>query len=107
MIGSALRSRKWRLVGLTVAAVLAIAFVGYELRVTTLAEIGAGYAAQQTCSCIFVSGRELESCRAELDPLARWLVSVRPTRAEVTANALGIAHATARYDKNFGCALED
>jgi hypothetical protein len=106
MIESARRTRKWRLLAMVVA-VVAIALVWRELRVSAMAEIGAGYAAQQTCACIFISGRELESCRAELDPLARWLVSVRPTRAEVTASTLGIAHATARYDKNFGCTLED
>ena len=106
MIESARWPRKSRFVAIALVGVLAIALAWHKLRFSTMAEIGAGYAAQQTCSCIFISGRELESCRAELDLLARWLVSVHPTRAEVTANALGIAHATARYDKDFGCTLD-
>jgi hypothetical protein len=76
-------------------------------RLSELASIGAGYAAEQTCACLFVSHRTPESCRTDLEPLARWLVSVRAGADEVTARAFGVATATARYEKNFGCTLRD
>jgi hypothetical protein len=106
MIGSALLPRKWPFAATALAlAVVAIAWRSFHL--SDMAVIGAGYAAEQTCSCMFISHRALESCRADLDPLARWLVSVRSTPAEVTASAFGFARATARYDRDFGCTLED
>jgi hypothetical protein len=72
-----------------------------------LAPIGAGYAAEQTCACLFISRRAPESCRGDLDPLARILVSVHAEESAVTANAFGVATATARYQKDFGCTLRD
>jgi hypothetical protein len=72
-----------------------------------LLRIGAGYTAQQTCACLLVSGRSLESCMTDLDPLARRVVSVRVGEGEVTASALGIATATARFDKSYGCTLSN
>jgi hypothetical protein len=107
MIGSAPVPRKWLVAAIAVVALAGLAVAWRKLQVSALAEIGAGYAAEQTCACIFISGRASASCRADLDPLARWLVSVRSTGAEVTANAFGVARATARYDKDFGCTLED
>jgi len=76
-------------------------------RVSELAEIGAGYAAEQTCACLFISGRTLESCRKDLDPLAQWLVSMHPGPHQVTATCLGVATVTARYEKGFGCMLQN
>jgi hypothetical protein len=91
-----------------VIAVVAGAVVAWRvLRLSDLSEIGAGYAAQQTCACLFISRRSPESCRMDLDPLARRLVSVKIGAAEVTARSMGVARATARYEKAFGCSLVD
>jgi hypothetical protein len=88
---------------LVVAGALAWRF----LHLSELAHLGTGYAAQQTCACLFVSGRSLESCRMDLDPLARKLVSITPGPGEVTARSMGVAKATSRYQKGFGCSLLD
>ncbi len=75
--------------------------------VSDLAFIGTGYTAEQTCACLHVAGRSLESCLTDLDPLARNLIVVHPGKDEVTATALGFVSATAQYEKGFGCSLRD
>ncbi|HZS41372.1 MAG TPA: hypothetical protein VFF06_31300 [Polyangia bacterium] len=70
-----------------------------------LGRIGSGYAAEQTCSCLFVSGRALESCKHDLEPLAQKIVTLTPGDAEVTARVFGLMRARARYEPGFGCAL--
>jgi hypothetical protein len=89
------------------AFVVAAAVAWRAFRVSDLLRIGAGYTAQQTCACLLVSGRPLESCMTDLDPLARRVVWVHVGEGEVTANALGVATATARFDKSYGCTLSN
>ena len=102
------RRRNARLAGLVAFAILlAAAFAWRTFRVSALLEAGAGYSAQQTCACLFVSGRTLESCATDLDPLARKLVSVRVGSNEVTASALGLTTAMATYERGFGCSLRN
>jgi len=102
------RRRNVRLAGLVAFVILlAAAFAWRAFRVSALLEAGAGYSAQQTCACLWVSGRALESCKTDLDPLARRLVSIRVGANEVTASGLGIATATATYERGFGCSLRN
>jgi hypothetical protein len=93
--------------GFAVALLVAVVAAWHVLRVPDLAQIGAGYAAQQTCACLFVSGRSLESCETDLDPTARHLIAIRSGSDTVTARAFGVVTATARYEKGFGCSLGD
>jgi hypothetical protein len=86
---------------------VAVAVAWRVFRVSLLVNIGTGYAAQQTCACLFVSGRTIESCLGDLDPLARKLITVHPGTAEVTASGLALDKATARYEDGFGCSLRD
>jgi hypothetical protein len=103
----ALARRKRLAVGAVVFLLVAVAIAWRVFRVSLMVNIGTGYAAQQTCACLFVSGRTLESCLGDLDPLARKLISVHPGAAEVTASGLTLETATARYEKGFGCSLRD
>jgi hypothetical protein len=98
----ALRKRILRVVLVLVVA-LVVAVAAYAPR---MARIGVGYAAEQTCACLFVSGRTLESCRGDLDGLARRFVRLEPGQDEVRASSLG-SHATARHRAGFGCSLVD
>ena len=108
MIGTEKRRRKRLLLGAIALLFVAALLVGWRvLGLSDLMRIGAGYTAQQTCSCLLVSGRTLESCLTDLDPLARRLVRVEAGQGEVTARALGLISATARYEKGFGCSLRD
>lgn len=93
---------------LVVAVLLAVVLtLGYALHLPTLAHVGAGYSAQQTCACLFVSGRPLENCKGELEPLAQKLVSVSAGERAVTARAMLFSSATSRYEDGFGCSLVD
>src|SRR6185295_20125004 len=99
--------RKRLVLGGVALLLVAVAVAWRVFRVPLLLNIGTGYAAQQTCACLFVSGRTLESCLGDLDPLARKLISVHPGSAEVTASGFALETATARYEKGFGCSLRD
>ena len=107
MIGMA-RTRRKR-IALAVVAVTVIAGVGAwrALRLSEMGHIGAGYAAQQTCACVFVSHRTLASCMTDLEPLARRLVSVSVGTDEVTAHTFGLSRTVARYEQGYGCSLRD
>jgi hypothetical protein len=107
MIMMALARRKRLALGAVVLLVVAGAVAWRVFRVPLLVNIGTGYVAEQTCACLFVSGRTLESCVGDLEPLARKLISIHPGTTEVTASSFGLASATARYEKGFGCALRD
>ncbi len=108
MVVKGYRTRNVRLAGFVAFAILlAAAFAWRTFRVSALLEAGAGYSAQQTCACLWVSGRTLESCKTDLDPLARKLVSIRVGANQLTASGLGIATATATYEKGFGCSLRN
>lgn len=98
--------RKRLLVGAAIVLVIVVAAVRL-LQVPELAYIGAGYAAEQTCACIFISGRTLESCQGDLEPLARMFVSIKRDADQVRARSFILSHATARFEKGYGCALKD
>ena len=103
----ALTRRKRLALGVLALLVVAGAIAWRVFRVPLLLNIGTGYAAQQTCACLFVSGRTLESCLGDLEPLARKLISIHPGADEVTASGFVLETATARYEKGFGCSLRD
>jgi len=100
--------RKWVLL-VVVLVVGAVVFFAAWLRLPTMAALGPGYSAEISCACVFISGRTLESCRGDLDRLARTFVSVSvaPERRSVTAHTLGLVRRTARYHDGYGCVLED
>src|SRR5262245_59576356 len=107
MIMMALTRRKWFALGTLAFLVIAVVVAWRVFHVPQLLNIGPGYAAQPTCSCLYVSIRTLTSCLGDLEPRARKLISVRPGVDEVTASGLVLVTATAHYEKGFGCALRD
>lgn len=107
MIVMALARRKRLALGAVVLLLVAVIVAWRVFRVPLMLNIGTGYAAQQTCACLFVSARTLESCLGDLDPLARKLISIHPGTAEVTASGFYLTTAIARYESGFGCSLRD
>ena len=95
--------RKWIVRAVAVLIVVAASLA--LRRFLPLARIGAGYAAEQTCACLFVSGRTLESCRGDLDPLALKIVSLRVGSDDVRASVAGMMPARAQFSTATGCAL--
>lgn len=94
-----------RIVMVVVILLVAGALVGGR-HFRKLAVIGAGYSAEQTCACLFISGRSLDSCRGDLEPEARRLVTIEPRGQEVHTHTL-ISSATARFEPGFGCMLTE
>ena len=94
--------------GVTLAAI-AVASAGWALRGQfAYARIATAYAAKQTCSCLFVSGRPLESCVADFPPDARDAISVELEGERVRASVLfGAVSAEAEADGEFGCVVRD
>lgn len=93
-------------------AVVAIAGVGVAVwlgrDVYANASIGTAYVAKQTCSCLFVARRSMQSCKtdynaADVEPL-EW--KTMPDRVQVSALA-GLISATALFEAGYGCHLID
>lgn len=96
--------RKWQ-VG-SAAAVLIVAGAAYLVRdQIALARIGTGFAAKQTCSCLYVSRRSLPSCMTDFDSAtAQWFTWHVDDGRSVTVSALlGLFSATSIFDDGFGC----
>lgn len=70
------------------------------------AHIATGYAAKQTCSCLHVSGRDLDSCLAEFPEDARRNVSIAAEGRRVRASVLfGAISAEAAHEDEYGCRI--
>ena len=85
--------------------VLVAGVVGLRVRYGAQADIGAGFGAKELCSCIFVGGRDYESCRRDLGP------EMEPVKSKVVGNAVEawvplLASRTARFHDGTGCTLE-
>lgn len=73
------------------------------------AEVAAGYAARVVCSCRYVGGRGLASCRTDLEPgmeLVRLTDDPGARRVSAWVPLLPRARASAVADGDLGCRLE-
>lgn len=76
-------------------------------RVEQPATNAARFVARMSCSCVFVTGRELPACLADLPPEAAWLrVQLDPATHRVRASALWL-QGEARFEEGRGCQLQD
>ena len=94
--------------GLLIGAVVVAAIAGvavYAGRDTwATARLGTVYVAKQTCSCLFVAGRPMDSCRTDYDPAALKPLTVATTQHSVEVSALrGLVSARAEFEPGFGC----
>lgn len=105
-------SRK-RWLGIVVLAVVLVVVVGGGWAArdqVAFAHIATGYAAKQLCSCVHVSGRELEACVADYPEEARDNITVSEEdngnyRASVFFGAIS---SEATFDsEEFGCRIVD
>lgn len=99
--------KRWIWLTVLLAMLGALAVGGWSMRGQfAYARIATGYAAKQTCSCLHVSGRALDSCVADFPPDARDQISVAQDGDTVRASVLfGAIGATARYEDGFGCRI--
>jgi hypothetical protein len=68
--------------------------------------IGTTYAAKQTCSCMFVSGRSLQACEADLPGAAGNMLTLSVSGHQVKASAYGVVHASATFEEGYGCRVD-
>lgn len=96
---------RW-IAGLIVAVLTVVG--GYGAWQTSIAaDVGAAAMAKVACSCVFVEGRSLESCRAD-DPPGFEQVSVTvDTKVRTATGAVaGVIFRRAVYSEAYGCVLE-
>jgi hypothetical protein len=114
MLGSAygevaVSRKRWIWVGVLVAALVVIGAGAWASRgQVAYAAIATGYAAKQTCSCLHVSGRPLESCLAEFPEEARNNITITQDGDTVRASVLfGAINSEAIFEEEYGCRIVD
>lgn len=97
--------KRWIFAGAIAAVLVLITASYFGLRgQIAYAEIATGYAAKQTCSCLHVSGRSMESCIADFPEDARDAITVTQDGDTVRASVLfGAISAEAVVDGEYGC----
>ena len=100
--------KRWMWVAGVSLAAIVIASTAWALRgQIAYARIATAYAAKQTCSCLHVSGRTLESCIADFPEDAREAVTVTEEGGRVHASVLfGAIGAEAVADGEYGCRMD-
>lgn len=99
--------KRWIWVGVLAVGLLAIGAAAWASRgQVAYAGIATGYAAKQTCSCMHITGRTLDSCMAEFPEEARNNVTVIEDGNSVRASVLfGAISSEAIYEEEYGCRI--
>jgi hypothetical protein len=95
---------KWVLVGaaVLVTAGAVAAWIGRGTYQT--AQLGTVYVAKQTCSCLFVARRKIDSCKTDYDPAAIEPLSLDIGPSSVTVSAFGgWLSARSEFEEGYGC----
>jgi hypothetical protein len=94
---------KWWIVGVVLIAALGAAF-WFGRDAVAFARIGTTYAAKQTCSCLFVAGRPMDSCKTDYpaDAVKQFTWTVEGNDVTVSA-AGGLFSAKATFEDGYGC----
>ena len=97
----------WRWTAVGVVAVVFVVGGYYGWRTAEAAGVGAAAMAKVVCSCVFVDGRTLQSCRADDPPGFEGVpVTVDETAKTATGTLFGIISRRASYHDGYGCTLE-
>ncbi len=101
--------KRWIWVGVLAASALVIGAGAWASRgQVAYATIATGYAAKQTCSCLHVSERTLNSCIADFPEEARENITITQDGNAVHASVLfGAIGAEAIYEEEYGCRIAD
>lgn len=79
----------------------------YGWRIANQAGVAAAAMAKVACSCVFVDGRDIESCRADDPPgFEQIAVELDPSAGTATASAFGLITRRADHTQDYGCILE-
>ncbi|ANI78049.1 MULTISPECIES: hypothetical protein [Sphingobium] len=98
---------KWIYALAAIAALLVLLLAWNWTALRARAAVGAGFGARVTCSCRYVEGRSIDSCRRDKEPgMALVTLSDDPESRAVEAAVPLLASRTARYRKGWGCLLD-
>ena len=93
------------LAAFAVLAVLLLAWNWSAMRAQ--AEVGVAFGARITCSCRYVEGRSLDSCRGDKEPgMALVTLADDPESRAVKASVPLLASRSAHYRRGWGCLLD-
>lgn len=88
-----------------VAAALLVAWNWGAMRAK--AAVGVAFGARVACSCRYVEGRSMDSCKGDKEPgMALVRMTDDPESREVRASVPLLASRTARYRPGWGCLLD-
>jgi hypothetical protein len=93
-----------RRIAVALCGVLLVGALFAYRRARDMAAIGAGYVAEEMCSCLFVAGRSPASCRPDM-PESMDRIGVELLPDGVRAYVTGLAERVARNEPGFGCTL--
>lgn len=97
---------KWWLVGALALALLIAGAAWAGRDVYAFARIGTAYAAKQTCSCLYVAGRDLASCKTDYAPDVAGQFTWAVTDRDVTVSAAGgLVSGRATFEDGYGCTV--
>ena len=100
-------SRPWLRIVLAVAVLVGGLAWYYGEAVGGYGDAGTSYGAKNACSCRYVAGRSLDSCRTDFLPgMEAVFLSEDEEQRSVTAYVPLVASNTAQYREGFGCVLE-
>ena len=101
------RRPKW-LYALAAVAVTAATLLAWNWSaMRAKAELGAAFGARITCSCRYVEGRSLDSCKGDKEPgMTLVTLSDDPESRSVRGGVPLLASRTARYRPGWGCLLD-
>lgn len=102
------RSRPvWLKVLIVLIVVIALLGWFYRAPIGGYAAAGSAYGARTVCSCRYVAGRDLPSCKNDLEPgMEMVFLSDDEDEKAVTAFVPLLSSETARHRKGYGCVLD-
>lgn len=107
-IANQARSRLWLKVLVVLALALAALWWAYGDTVRGIGKAGTAYGVKNACSCRYISGRDLDSCKTDfVSRMSVIRLSEDEAARSVTASMPLIASHTATYREGFGCVLEE
>lgn len=98
---------RWLVIAAIVVGLMLVVGGVYAARVADQAGVGAAAMAKVVCSCVFVDGRSLESCRADDPPGFEGIpVSIDRATNSATGSVFGVVSRRATYSEHYGCTLD-